>query len=148
VPLGAEAVLEEDNMRTLVSIAMLVLVAGMAQAAEPTTATLACSGTFQTLGQVVRPQSMGLVVDFETGDVKGFDITNVYPKITAKDADKIYFGVTDDDAKKFGFYTNMQGVLDRITGDLTAYLMQRWPSEGRTTFQSWQLKCRPAPRMF
>jgi hypothetical protein len=55
--------------------------------------------------------------------------------------------VTDDDAKK-GFYTNMQGVLDRITGDLTAYLMQRWPSEGRTTFQSWQLKCRPAPRMF
>jgi hypothetical protein len=55
------------------------------------------------------PDSMGLVVNFETGSVKGFDLIGVDPQITAKDADRIYFGVTYND----GFHTSMSGVLDQ-----------------------------------
>jgi hypothetical protein len=85
---------------------------------------------------------MGLVVNFETGSVKGFDLIGVDPKITVKDADKIYFGVTYNDV----FHNNMSGVLDRISGDLRVSFGQREASGLGT--HTWQMKCRAAQRMF
>jgi hypothetical protein len=58
--------------------------------------------------------------------------------ITAKDTDRIYFGVAYNDV----FHTSMNGTLDRISGDFA----QREASGLR--IQRWQMKCRPAQRMF
>jgi hypothetical protein len=54
-------------------IALTVMVAVMAQAAEPATLTLACAGTATTGNAKPEPISMGIIVNFTAGTVQGLD---------------------------------------------------------------------------
>ena len=136
--------------RTAVKTMLLALAAlSTAQAAEPTgTLTLACQGTATDkpdLGEAAKPEpvSMGLIIDFTTKTVAGFD--RVFQsfsagriKITVIDSTSIVFGGTDPVGAA------IFGIVDRITGDVEA-ATEHWNYE--TNKLQWatgySLKCKP-----
>jgi hypothetical protein len=132
-----------------IAVPMLLVLAATAQAAEPTgTLTLACQGTATDktdLREAAKPEpvSMGLIIDFTTKTVAGFD--RVLPsfsagrvKITVVDSTSIGFsGTAVNGAAIFG-------TVDRITGDVEA-ATEHWNYE--TNKLQWatgySLKCKP-----
>ena len=126
---------------------MLLVLLSTAQAAEPTgTLTLACQGTATDkthLVEAARPEpiSMGLIIDFTTKTVAGFE--RVFPtftgavKITIVDDLTIGFSGTD------GGGGAVFGTVDRITGDVEA-AAEYWNHE--TNKLQWatvySLKCK------
>jgi hypothetical protein len=131
---------------------LLIFVALSAWAAEPTgTLTLACEGTATDKTDLreaatPKPVSMGLIIDFTSKTVAGFE--RVVPtfsaavKITVVDTTSIGFSSTD------GSGNAVFGTVDRITGDVEA-TMERWNHE--TNKLQWatgySLKCKPTQRM-
>jgi hypothetical protein len=141
-------------MKILMLLALASLSISPAQSAEPTgTLTLACKGTATDktdLREAARPEpvSMGLIIDFTTKTVAGFE--RVFPsfsaaqvKITGVDDTSIGFSGTD------GSGGAVFGTVDRITGDVEA-AMEHWNHE--TNKLKWatgySLKCKPTQRMF
>ena len=140
-------------------MALTAMVAGLvitAQAAEPTTLTLACEGMATDKTDLSReaarpePVSMGLIIDFTTKTVAGFE--RVFPsfsaarvKITVVDDTSIGFSGTD------GSGGAVFGMVDRITGDVEA-ATEHWNHETNPpklrSATGYSLKCRPAQRMF
>ena len=133
---------------------LLALALSTAQAAEPTgTLTLACQGTATDktdLREAAKPEpvSMGLIIDFTTKTVAGFD--SVLPsfsagrvKITVVDSTSIGFsGTAGNGAAIFG-------TVDRITGDVEA-ATEHWSYEANKLqwAKGYSLKCKPTQRMF
>ena len=140
----------------VISPSMLLALAALstAQAAEPTgTLTLACQGTATDktdLREAAKPEpvSMGLIIDFTTKTVAGFD--RVLPsfsagrvKITVVDSTRIGFsGTAGNGAAIFG-------TVDRITGDVEA-ATEHWNYETNKLqwAKGYSLKCKPTQRMF
>jgi hypothetical protein len=133
-------------------LAILFALAGLSlsgvQAAEPETLTLACEGmaTDKTdLREPTKPEpvSMGLIIDFTTNTVAGFE--RVFPSFSADrvkiiGVDKTTFGFSGTD----GMGAAVFGTADRMTGDVEA-TMERWNEE--TNKLQWatgySLKCWP-----
>jgi hypothetical protein len=136
---------------------MLLALAALstAQAAEPTgTLTLACEGTATDqkadLREAAKPEpvSMGLIVDFTTNTVAGFErvfasFSAARVKIIVFDSTSIGFSGTDPVG------ATIFGTVDRITGDVEA-ATEHWNHE--TNILQWatsySLKCKPTQRMF
>jgi hypothetical protein len=130
-----------------VAAAAVVVVAGLsiaAQAAEPQTLTLACTGTATETAwpdQKPVPISMGLIVNFTTRTVQGFAD---YPvKITGLDDVTVAFRGSQTRSST----SSVSGSIDRVTGDVEATSMLM---NGTTilTLTSYALRCRPAQRIF
>jgi hypothetical protein len=126
-----------------------------AQAAEPTgTLTLACQGTVTDktdLGETGKPEpvTMGLMIDFTSKTVAGFEHLFLgapsQVKIIVVDKTTIGFsGVSAAGGTAFG-------TIDRITGDVEA-AMEFWNQETEPHKLVWakgySLKCKPTQRMF
>jgi hypothetical protein len=142
-------------MKALMLLALAGISISTAQAAEPAgTLPLACEGTAtdktDLSSEVAKPKpvSMGLMIDFTTNTVAGFE--RVFPsfsaarvEITVVDKTTIGFSGTD------GIGGAVFGTVDRITGDVEA-VMERWNHE--TNKLQWatgySLKCKPTQRMF
>ena len=136
-------------MKAPILLAFLALAA-----AEPTgTLTLACQGTATDktdLTEVVTPKpvSMGLLLDFRSKTVAGFE--RVFPSFSAAQVKII---VVDDTSIGFngtdGSGGAVFGQVDRITGDVEA-TTEHWNDE--TNKLQWatvySLKCKPTQRMF
>ena len=101
-----------------------------AQATEPTL-TLACQGTKASrIGAATSSEEMniGIIVDFQKKTVVGLS-DNALTIVGSTETTISFVGGT------------MKGTLDRVTGTLDATLI-------RSDLRSWNLKCRPAQRMF
>src|SRR5262249_19112883 len=133
-------------LRTCSRIALAVMLVGLptAQAAD-TTLTLACQGTMTDTankGSKPEPTSMGIIVNFTTRTVSGFTFPGAAVPVTITTFDQVHI--------LFGGYRpswTISGSIDRITGDTGATSIMS--ANGVTTFSSYyELKCRPAQRMF
>ena len=141
-------------MKAPLLVALVALSITTLQAAKPTgTVTLACEGTATDktdLREPARPEpvSMGLIIDFTTMTVAGFE--RVFPtfrasqvKIIVVDETNIGFSGTDSGGGA------VFGQVDRITGNVEA-LTEHWNQE--TNKLQWatgySLKCKPTRRMF
>jgi hypothetical protein len=116
--------------RVIALIAIVACLSMTAQAAE-TTLTLACQGTktsrvgAATSSEVI---NIGIIVDFQKKTVVGLS-DNALTIVGSTETTISFVGGT------------MKGTLDRVTGTLDATLI-------RSDLRSWNLKCRPAQRMF
>ena len=135
----------------VIAPSMLLALAALstAQAAEPTgTLTLACQGTATDktdLREAAKPEpvSMGLIIDFTTKTIAGFD--RVLPsfsagrvKITVVDSASIVF------SGNAGSGAAIFGTVDRITGDVEA-ATEHWNYETNKLqwAKGYSLKCKP-----
>lgn len=130
-------------------IALTAMVAGpsiTAQAAD-TTLTLACQGT-ETSQWGSGPKSsekvnIGIIVDLQKKTVTGLS-DNPLTIETVTDT-MISFSGQEGSWDKKGLAWNMYGTLDRITGSLGASSSRY---EAPKNELSYDLKCKPAQRMF
>ena len=129
-------------------IALTVMVAGLSSAqAADTTLTLACKGT-ETSGVGARKSSevvnIGIIVDLQKKTVTGLsdDLPLTIESLTETMIS--FHGMRGSwDNKRIVW--SMSGTLDRITGSLVA-ASSRY--EAPNVELSYDLKCRPAQRMF
>jgi hypothetical protein len=132
-------------------IALTAMVAGpsiTAQAAD-TTLTLACQGT-ETSQWGSRPKSsekvnIGIIVDLQKKTVTG--LSDSYPLTIESITDTMitFSGQEGGWDKKSSLAWSMYGTLDRITGSLVASSSRY---EAPKNELSYDLKCKPAQRMF
>ena len=134
-------------------IALSAMVVGLstAQAAEPTTLTLACQGTTTAGTEDAKPEpiSMGIIVNFTKRTVQGFGHPGFidYPvQITAWNDVTVAFG----GSQAFGNQKlSISGSIDRVTGDVEATdLSTDTKTHNTVSSLHYALKCRPAQRMF
>jgi hypothetical protein len=139
-------------------VAAIILAGFTVAQAEPNTLTLACTGTIteedaQSQNKQTKPISMGIIVNFATGAVQGFDFFEPkslmdYPvKITGATDVKVEFQGSKD---LFGSQTlSTRGTIDRVTGDVEATSMSLNAKTNKIIGQvDWALKCKPTQRMF
>ncbi len=130
-------------------IALAVMLVGLptAQAAD-TTLTLACQGT-ETSQWGSGPKSservnIGIIVDLQKRTVTGLSDSYSLTIETVTDT-MISFSGQEGSWDKKGLAWSMYGTLDRITGSLVASSSRY---EAPKNELSYDLKCRPAQRMF
>ena len=123
------------------TILLAFLGLSIAQSAEPAKLTLACEGTASNATKTnAKPDliSAGIIIDFTDRTVKGFPFLSSAPdiaiKITHVTETTIQLRGEGETAAAF------IGVIDRVTGDLTAVSFQ--------TSHFFHLKCKPTQRMF
>jgi hypothetical protein len=142
-------------------VLVLSISISIAEAAEPTeTLTLACQGmrtaakgprglTWAPLPALGKPQpvSLGLLVDFTSKTVKGFDFGSPELKITAVNELLVEFGASWE----VGTSYRVDGRIDRVTGDV-GVLWQAHEHLPSPPFEDeevrYSLKCKPTQRMF
>jgi hypothetical protein len=124
-----------------------------AQSAEPTgTLTLACAGTIKEgrppLGTKPEPTSMGIIVNFDTRTLEGFDSDHTFRiaigNITETDINFSGSNVGDP-ARSYTYH--IDGAIDRVTGAVEA-MFHGSMKGGPTWSTSYSLKCEPTQRMF
>jgi len=131
---------------------LLVIGLSTAAAAEPETLTLACQGTVAnptSSSDKPVPIEMGIIVNFATRTVQGFSIPGIadFPvKITAMNDVSITFFGSDPEPLPPIIKWTISGSIDRVTGDVGA--VSTGSTEKIATSTTYELKCRPAQRMF
>jgi hypothetical protein len=131
----------------IASIVMVTIGLVIAQAAD-TTLTLACQGT-ETSQWGSGPKSservnIGIVVDLQKKTVTG--LSDSYPLTIETVTDTmISFSGSEGTWDKKDLAWSMYGTLDRITGSLVASSSRY---EAPKNELSYDLKCKPAQRMF
>jgi hypothetical protein len=134
-------------------IALTAMVTGpsMTGQAADTTLTLACQGTatVPTIGMEhpkPEPISMGIIVNFTNGTVRGFESIpgfsrwfNFPVKITSTNEVAVHFHGSDQTGSARA--TSITGSINRVTGDVEA------DTEGVINLR-YSLKCTPTQRMF
>jgi hypothetical protein len=90
---------------------------------------------------------MGIIVNFTTRTVQGFGEPSFdYPvKITWADDVTIWF---EGHELSETVQRTTEGTIDRITGDVGAYVASFDPKTLKTAKLSYALKCRPTERVF
>jgi hypothetical protein len=130
-------------MRAVAAVTLLGIGLSTAQAAEPETLTLACTGT-ETARQP-RPVSTGIIVNFTRRTIQGLGLWGAGVddvKITAmNDVTVEFLGSKPMRGNELDW--TIRGRIDRVTGDVLA-LKIRQPNDLTT----YELKCRPAQRLF
>jgi hypothetical protein len=129
-------------------IALTAIVAGLsmpAQAAEPTTLTLACKGTETDKGGAGSSSDqikIGVIVDFQKKAVLGLSGDSEPVPITSITETIISFAANETSWV-------MNGTLDRVTGALVLSSIKFDPSTRKTILSvSLDLQCKPTQRMF
>ena len=121
---------------------MVAAVSMTAQAANETL-TLACKGTATSETEDAKPEpiSMGIIVNFTAGTVTGFTYpgADLLVKITRFDEMHVLFSGSKGNR-------TIIGSIDRVTGDVAATSTITYSTATSST--SYDLKCRPAQRMF
>jgi hypothetical protein len=135
-------------------IATLAAVIGSAHAAEPTSFTLSCKGTFQ-LGDA-QPQSTenaGVIVDFAAPGSGTVSFgTYTVPIVLANKTDVTFEGTTKvtspySSIAAFGTAdTLITGDVDRATGSFSASMFALVAEKPVTS--RWRMHCKSATRMF
>ena len=130
-------------MKAPVLLAIASLSTSTALAGEPTgTLILQCKGvvTFEGVTKNTQPTSRGVIVDFRGKTVSGLDGSTVLP---------IYD--IDETIARFRFRkpgTFKEGMLDRITGSLTAMFLTTDTDTDKTIWsEAYDLQCKPMQRM-
>ena len=122
-----------------------------AEAQQPEALTLACKGTITSwLDEKPQPVSMGIIVNFTTRTVLGFNSPGEldYPvTITAADDVTVVFGGAQTIG---GVVSSITGSIDRVTGDVEAIsTVSNTKSKSDTgSHFTYALQCRPARRIF
>ena len=131
-------------MKAPILLAIASLSTSTALAGEPTgTLILQCKGvaTFEGVTKNTQPTSRGVIVDFRGKTVSGLDGSTVLP---------IYD--IDETIARFRFRkpgTFKEGMLDRITGSLTAMFLTTDTNTDKTMWsEAYDLQCKPTQRMF
>jgi len=131
-------------MKAPILLAIASLSTSTALAGEPTgTLILQCEGvvTFEGVTKNTQPTSRGVIVDFRGKTVSGLDGSTVLP---------IYD--IDETIARFRFRkpgTFKEGMLDRITGSLTAMFLTTDTNTDKTMWsEAYDLQCKPTQRMF
>jgi hypothetical protein len=123
-------------------IAALFLTTGTAHAAD-TMLTLACKGTAAHGNNNEQLVSLGVIINFTKGTIDGIGAFPI--KIIRTDETTVMFReATDRGWGKSVVY----GSIDRVTGDLQASEDIVTEKGGREEVSSYELKCKPAQRMF
>jgi hypothetical protein len=124
----------KQEQSTLPRIPLTAVAAMLSLPAHAALLTLACEGTIKTEvqsgAQIEYPLSQGIVIDWDNRSVKG--LSGGVGQIYEMDTQVIRFRSSDGNAY------HLSGSIDRITGRLFA----------TTGAQIWDMKCRPAQRMF
>ena len=130
-------------MKAPILLAIASLSTSTALAGEPTgTLILQCEGvvTFEGVTKNTQPTSRGVIVDFRGKTVSGLDGSTVLP---------IYD--IDETIARFRFRkpgTFKEGMLDRITGSLTAMFLTTDTDTDKTIWsEAYDLQCKPMQRM-
>ena len=135
-------------MKAPILLAIASLSTSTALGGEPTgTLILQCEGvvTFEGViadrGKSTQPASRGVIVNFRGKTVSGLDGSTVLP---------IYD--IDETMVRFRFRkpgTFKEGMLDRITGSLTAMFLTTDTDTDKTMWsEAYDLQCKPTQRMF
>ena len=131
-------------MKAPILLAIASLSTSTALAGERTgTRILQCEGvvTFEGVTKNTQPTSRGVIVDFRGKTVSGLDGSTVLP---------IYD--IDETIARFRFRkpgTFKEGMLDRITGSLTAMFLTTDTNTDKTMWsEAYDLQCKPTQRMF
>jgi hypothetical protein len=129
--------------------ALLLLAWGLVASvqAQPATITLACKGTTTTTDETTgdgkpQPISMGIIVNFTTRTIQGFDVSVDPLTITAADDVKILFEGYQEFVFTPQVFDKIQiiGFINRVTGD--AHAVRR--DETKKPWRCWR-RC-AAPR--
>jgi hypothetical protein len=128
--------------------------AATAKAPQQNTLTLSCKGTTTFFpggkkSNADEPEdvSMGIIFNFDTGEVAGFDNFGGGPYYHAKIAginDVMIYFKGGDDEKPFNF---LEGSIDRVTGELDASTSALLEKE-ISSITIYHLHCTPTQRMF
>jgi hypothetical protein len=125
-------------------LVVVILAPSPAQAVDQTL-TLACAGTVAvTTVTDAKPEtiSTGVIVNFTA---KTVTIGHLAPaKITAVTDVSVTFGVSNNQ----GWSSDLDGTIDRVTGDVLADARLTSKSGDLLSSHSYALKCRPTQRMF
>jgi hypothetical protein len=123
------------------TIALVVMLGGLSPAeAADNVLTLACRGTASAGKGEPEATSLGMVVNFTTGTVKG--LVDFPAAITSVDEVTISFSGSRP-------YGSVSGSIDRVTGDAEATsFLHNTKTVDVLLMISYALKCRPAQRMF
>jgi hypothetical protein len=134
-------------MKAPILLAIASLSTSTALAGEPTgTLILQCKGvaTFEGViagGKNTQPASRGVIVDFRGKTVSGLDGSTALP-IYDIDETTVRFRF-----RKPGMFK--EGMLDRITGSLTAMFLTTDTNTDKTKWsEAYDLQCKPTQRMF
>jgi hypothetical protein len=124
-------------------IALTAMVAGPSMTAQPADAMLTLArqgtGTSGTEDSKPEPISMGIIVNFTARTVTGFTYPGADFPMTITMFDDVH--ILFSGSNKSGNWTIL-GSIDRVTGDVAA------TSTRSRLSTSYELKCRPAQRMF
>jgi hypothetical protein len=127
-----------------VAFTAMVALSTMAQAADETALTLACQGTVTTKvfgGRFVdyepEPVSMGLIVNFTARTVRGLYLFDDLLPITELNEGTVVF---EGFSKFLGM--DITGFMGRVTGNVGML------ATTKENAYDYELKCRPAQRMF
>jgi hypothetical protein len=140
------------SSRVIALVAMLTCLSVAAQAVD-SILTLACQGTTTTtqgyqLEGKHDPITMGIVVDFRTRTVHGFELSGVEVsplKVSSWNEARVAFGGSFTDKV---YERTFLGTIDRATGDVEATSTLADVKTGNSRTTSYSLKCKPAQRMF
>jgi hypothetical protein len=128
----------------IIGLAVMLLGLPTAQAAD-TTLTLACKGTVQRNAMKSEPVSMGIIVNFTARTITGFTLEKLPLTMLNFNDTTVQFSGSDSISNLI-----IDGIIDRMTGDLEATIRQPSITEttATTTIERYSLKCTPAQRMF
>jgi hypothetical protein len=91
--------------------------------------------------------SKGIIFNFSTGEVAGFDSPDLgwyyHAKISAINDVTIYFR---GENTEYDFF--LEGSIDRVTGDLDATIFQHDKNKSPTNTLHYALHCKPTQRLF
>ena len=128
----------------------LGVIIDLAQAAEPTSmVTLAYEGTVTEHRiseglETQEPVSMGIIVDFGAGMVRGFNFPVPIRKVDETAVTFDGYEPRPIDNKKDG----IGGKLDRVTGAMQVTYTRWYALVSSTWDTNYSLKCKPTQRMF
>jgi hypothetical protein len=114
----------------LIAQLALMLLVSTAQAAEPTTLTLACQGTAQWSDDAKPvPTSMGIIIDFAALTLEGFGSDVTFP-IRITDITETALTFSGNNLNKKGAASfSINGTIDRVTGAVEAILAGSVPKK-------------------
>jgi hypothetical protein len=140
-------------------VATVILASQTAEAQQPATLTLACKGTTEYsypdgkgsfTHEKPLPVEMGIIVNFTKRTVQGFSdpsFIDIPVRITAANDVTVTFEGSDESLPPT--LQSISGSIDRVTG--TVYATIKLSNTEKHEIQSmtnYELRCRPAQRMF
>jgi hypothetical protein len=134
------------QLRTTICAAILALATTTAGAQSPL--TLTCTGTVKdNILDFVEKVQTGVIVNFQTRQIIGL-LGGWDARIDSVDDTTVRFSNVSGGAPSPDLTHGGSGVIDRITGSLTANIYAWWHGTEPLTDYTVDLICKPARRLF